>query len=75
MLGLKFYNLQSEKMRCYCEFQNGGGNDSGILCERKGIFQKALLCGIESVCVGPYTKESAVNGTSTLCKKGWYMNM
>ena len=60
--------------KCYCEFQNGSGQKSGILCKRNGSFQKALLCGLDpenpQICSGPSTKEYAVNATTALCKSG-----
>ena len=56
--------------KCYCEYQNGRGNNNGILCERNGTFQKALLCGGDQICSGPSTEEDAVSGTVGLCKQG-----
>ena len=56
--------------KCHCEFKNGGGEKSGILCERNGVFEKALLCGPDSVCIGPSWEQDATNGTNTLCKQG-----
>ena len=56
--------------KCHCEFKNGGNKKSGILCERNGIFEKALLCGPEGVCTGPFHEQDARNGTDTLCKLG-----
>ena len=56
--------------KCFCEYHNGQGNDNGILCERNGTFQKALLCGENKSCSGPSTEEDAVNGTIGLCKQG-----
>ena len=60
----------SGTIKCHCEFPQGFGEKSGILCETNGKFLKALLCGPESFCVGPSTKEHAVNGTNSLCKNG-----
>ena len=56
--------------KCHCEFKNGGGEKSGILCERNGIFEKALICGLESVCTGPFSEQDAINETDALCKQG-----
>ena len=56
--------------KCYYEYHNGRGNNNGILCERNGTFQKALLCGLEQVCSGASTQEDAVNGIIGLCKQG-----
>lgn len=56
--------------KCYCEFKNGFGDRSGILCKRNDIFEKALFCGPESFCTGPSIEQVATNGTSTLCKEG-----
>ena len=56
--------------KCHCEFEYGFGNKSGILCERNGTFENALLCGLSSFCTGPFIEQEAVNGTNTLCKQG-----
>ena len=56
--------------KCYCEFKNGVGEKSGILCERTGIFEKALLCGPDSICTGPFSEQDAINETDALCKQG-----
>ena len=58
------------KNKCFCEYHNGQGSNSGILCERNGTFQKALLCGKDQICSGPSTEEDAVNEPSGLCKQG-----
>lgn len=56
--------------KCYCEFKNGGGEKNGILCERRGIFEKALLCGSNHFCTGPSSEQDATNGFDTLCEQG-----
>ena len=61
--------------KCFCEYHNGQGENSGVLCNRNGTYQKALKCGLEQSCLGPSTKKNAVNGTGGLCKQGknnWY---
>ena len=65
---IKFFIQVTNK--CICEYQNGQGRNSGILCERNGKFQKALLCGLDQTCSGPSKEEVALNGTLGLCKKG-----
>ena len=60
--------------KCYCEFKNGYGEKSGILCERNGTFEKALLCGLTSYCTGPSSEQDAANGTSAMCTQGKIIN-
>ena len=56
--------------KCFCEYFNGQGENSGILCNRNGTYQKALICGIEQICSGPSTEEDASYGMGGLCKQG-----
>ena len=63
-----FQNLA--KSNCYCEIPNGFGTNSGIICERSGTFQKALLCGLDTFCSGPSTKKDADIEMINFCKIG-----
>ena len=54
--------------KCYCEFEDGFGEKSGILCKTNGTFEKALLCGSNSFCMGPSHEQEASVGTSEMCK-------
>ena len=56
--------------KCYCEFEDGFGEKSGILCKRNDTFERALLCGLKSFCKGPSNEQEAVIGTSTMCTQG-----
>ena len=53
--------------KCYCEFENGYHENSGILCEKNGTFQKAIVCGSKAFCTGPSSEQDAANGTSGMC--------
>ena len=63
-----FWNLDENK--CFCEFQSGRGEKSGVLCETNGTFQRAFLCGLDQICSGSSSEEEAVNDTSELCTYG-----
>ena len=60
----------SVKARCFCESLNSVTGKTGIMCEKNGTFVKATSCFESDFCVGPSSKEKALNGTRKLCSPG-----
>ena len=64
--------VETAAERCYCEFENGGPENNGIMCGFDGIFERTTECGVNQWCTGPANMSSAVLGSSQLCKKATF---
>ena len=60
----------SVEVRCFCEFQNGGTGQNGIMCEKNGTFVKSTSCFEDELCRGPSSEEDSLGGSSNLCAQG-----
>ena len=64
---VSFFSVET---RCFCESLNSGTGKNGIMCEKNGTFVKATSCVEGDVCLGPSSKEKALNGTRNFCSSG-----
>ena len=59
----------SDAVQCYCESQNGGTKENGIVCEVNGTTKNIGSCKSDEWCTGNLTKSYSTR-LSQFCEKG-----